>query len=106
MKLKFYVYCPDDKKVINDIIGAAARFGAGIYGNYSQVAFFTKGVGNWKTESGAKPFLGKIGKVTRAPVVRIEMTCQKESAKEIEQAIKKIHPWEQVDNEFVSLENI
>lgn len=106
MKLKFYVYCPQNKKVINDIIEVASKLGAGTYGNYSQVAFFTKGTGNWKTESGANPFLGKVGKVTRAPVVRIEMTCQKESAKDIEKAIKKVHPWEQVDIEFVPLENI
>lgn len=55
MKLKFYVYCPDDEKVITAIIDAAAKEGAGVYGNYSQVAFITKGRGNWKSEKGAKP---------------------------------------------------
>jgi len=106
MKLKFYVYCPDDEKVITAIIDAAAKEGAGVYGNYSQVAFITKGKGNWKSEKGAKPYEGKVGKTTRSDVSRIEMTCDSKKAKKIEKSIKRVHPWEQVDIEFVRLEHI
>lgn len=106
MKYKFFLYCPDDKKVINDIIKAAATYGAGEYGNYSQVAYITHGEGNWKTEKGARPFEGKIGEVTRSKVAKIEMTCLAKKAKQIEKVIKKFHPWERVDIEFVRIEEL
>jgi hypothetical protein len=106
MKLKFFVYCPDEEKIIKDIITTASKYGAGTYGNYSQVAFITYGKGNWKSEEGSKPFQGKVGKVTRASVVRIEMTCLTKNAKQVENAIKQIHPWEQVDIEFFRIEEI
>ncbi len=106
MKYKFFVYCPDDEKIINQIIQAASELGSGIYGNYSQVAYITHGEGNWKTEKGAQPFEGTVGEVTRSLVVRVEMTCLAEKAKLIEQAIKTVHPWEQVDVEFIRIEDI
>lgn len=104
MKLKFYVYCPDERKVVDKIISIASKCGAGTYGKYSHVAFITHGEGNWKTKKGARPFLGKVGTVTRAPVAKIEMTCNRKDAKQIEKAIKAVHPWEQVDIEFVRIE--
>ena len=106
MKLKFYVYCPDDEEVIKQIIRESSTLGAGVYGKYSQVAFLTHGEGNWEPEEGAKPYLGEVGQITRAPVVRIEMTCDKKQADKIVEAIKEVHPWEEVDIEFVPLVNL
>ena len=103
MKLKFYVYCPDDEEVLKQIIQVASVLGAGVYGKYSQVAFLTHGEGNWESEKGANPFQGTVGQITRAPVVRIEMTCEKKKANKISEAIKEVHPWEEVDIEFVPL---
>jgi len=34
------------------------------------------------------------------------MTCLSKNAKQIERAIKQIHPWEQVDIEFFRIEEI
>lgn len=104
MKYKFFVFCPDDEKIINKIIQVASKNGAGRYGNYSQVAFITHGEGNWKTESEAHPYEGKIGQITRSDVAKIEMICSTENAQSIVKSIKKIHPWEQVDIEFAKIE--
>ena len=106
MKYLFFVYCPDDKKVIDDIILAASNLGAGVYGNYSQCAFITHGEGTWKSEYGAHPVEGKVGEVTRTSVAKIAMSCDRYKAKEIEQAIQKIHPWEQVDIEFIEIKSL
>lgn len=103
MLMKFFVYCPDNKSVINAIIKTASSHGAGTYGNYTQVAFITHGEGNWKTEKGARPIEGKVGSVTRSNVAKIEMTCDTRLTKKIVTAIKAIHPWEQVDIEFVTI---
>ena len=106
MNYKFFVYCPDEEQVINKIIKEASKHGAGIYGDYSHVAHITHGEGNWKSEEGARPFQGKVGEITKTPVAKIEITCSIESAKEIAKAIKKIHPWEQVDIEFIRIEEL
>ena len=106
MRFKFLVYCPDDEKVIKKIIDAASKKGAGVYGNYSHVAFITHGEGNWKSEKGAKPFQGQVGETTRELVAKIEMPCPAKMAKPIAQAIRKVHPWEKVDIEFIRLEEI
>ncbi|KKR31463.1 MAG: hypothetical protein UT63_C0069G0001 [Candidatus Gottesmanbacteria bacterium GW2011_GWC2_39_8] len=106
MKLKFFVYCPDEKNLIDEIIKAASKEGAGIYGNYSEVAFITHGEGNWMSNEGANPLEGKVGEVTKSQVARIEMSCEEEKAKDIDQAIKKVHPWERVDIEYVPIKEI
>lgn len=104
MKYKFFIYCPDGKKLITKIIKVASEFGAGRYGKYSQVAFITHGEGTWKSEKGANPVNGDVGKITHDKVAKIEMICESEDAKRIEEAIKEIHPWEQVDIEFMKIE--
>ncbi len=106
MKYKFYVYCPDNKEIVDRIIKTASANGAGVYGNYSHVAYITHGEGNWKTEKGARPFEGAVGELTRSPVARIEMTCLAKHTKQIDKAIKDVHPWEQVDIEFVRIEEM
>ena len=106
MKYKFFVYCPDNKKVINDIIKAASDEGAGVYGNYSRCAFITHGEGTWRSDPGAHPYEGTVGEITTSKNAKITMSCDAKVAKQIEQAIRNIHPWEQVDLEFIRLEEI
>ena len=106
MRLKFFVYCPEEKPIINNIIKAASKHGAGKYGNYSHIAHITHGEGNWKSEEGAQPYQGKVGEITRMPVAKIEMMCPASKAKEIEKAIKEVHPWERVDIEFIRIEDV
>lgn len=106
MKYLFYIYCPDEPRLIDLMIQTASKLGAGVYGNYSHSAFITHGDGTWKSEEGAHPFEGVVGEITRSHVARISMSCNSSDAKHIEQAIKSIHPWEQVDLEFIRLENI
>jgi hypothetical protein len=100
---KLFVFAPDKAEAINSIIEAASKAGAGIIGNYSCCAFITKGEGNWKSEKGAHPTIGEVGKMSREPEVRIEMICPKEKAREVKQAIKAIHPYEEPEIDFVEL---
>ena len=106
MKYKLFVFVPDDEKEIVNVIEAASKAGAGIIGNYSQCAFITKGFGNWKSEEGSTPTIGKVGEVSRIPEVKIEMECPTDKAKEIKKAIQKAHPYEEVEVDFVELKGI
>ena len=103
MQYKFFVYCPDEEKLIQKIIDVASEKGAGVYGNYSHVAFVTHGNGYWVSEEGAHPVEGEIGKQTKSKNARIEMTCPAKKIDEIVHAIKTVHPWEQVDIECMRL---
>jgi hypothetical protein len=106
MKLKFFVFCPDDKEIVNKVIMAATLAGAGKIGNYSECAFITRGRGHWKSEEGAHPTIGKVGEVSEIDEVKIEMECPMEQARVVVDAIKKVHPYESVVIDFVELRNI
>ena len=106
MKYKFFVYCPYNEKLINKIIDAASDTGAGILGNYSHNAYIVKGLGNWKSEIGSHPTIGKVGQITRIEEARIEMDCPAKLAKQVEKAIRKVHPYEEPDIFFVKIEEI
>ena len=106
MHYKVYIYAPDDEETIANIIHAAAEAGAGQIGNYSQCAFVSKGWGQWKTGEGATPFFGIIGEVSRMDEVKIEMRCPTEYALAVQKAVKEVHPFEEVNIEFISLADI
>lgn len=103
MKYQLLVFCPDDKTVIDNIINAASRAGAGILGNYSHCAFVTRGKSQWKSEQGAHPTEGKVGELTKVTGAKIEMLCPQEKRAAVEKAIRKGHPYEEPDIQFILL---
>jgi hypothetical protein len=104
--LKLFVFSPDKEEIITSIINAAAGESAGEIGNYSACAFITKGMGNWKSEEGAHPTIGEVGKMSREPEVRIEMLCPNENASAVRQAIKLVHPYEEPEIDFFELAKV
>lgn len=70
--------------------------GAGIIGNYSHCTFSSKGRGRYMPREGANPAIGEVGKFEEVEEERIETVCPKSRAKEIIEAIKKVHPYEEV----------
>ena len=101
---KFFVFCPRDDKVIWGIINAAAKAGAGIVDNYTHCAFITDGFGTWLPQPGAKPTIGKIGKLSKEEEVKIEMECPKEKIPAVFAAIRKVHPYDKISLDAVSIE--
>ncbi|OIO43855.1 MAG: hypothetical protein AUJ41_04085 [Candidatus Pacebacteria bacterium CG1_02_43_31] len=101
---KLFVFAPDDRQLIFDIIEAAAKVGAGIIGKYSRCAFISRGTATWKAEEGANPVVGKIGEFIQQPHVRIEMRCPDNKRAEVEQLIRALHPFEEFEVDFVKLE--
>ncbi len=103
---KIFIFAPDDERVIEKIIQAASRAGAGKIGNYSECAFITSGTGHWKSEEGSNPTIGEVGKVSVEPQVKIEMICPKEKSKDVQNAIRKVHPYEEPEINLVILHNL
>ena len=74
---------------------AMAEAGAGHIGNYDFCSFSVKGEGRFRPLEGTKPFIGEKGKVEVVEEERIETICPENKVKEVLEAIKKVHPYEE-----------
>ncbi len=93
-KVKIVVFVP---KTHTDIVRkAAGDAGAGTIGNYSHCSYSGDGVGRFLPLDGANPTIGTVGKSEEVIEERIEMLCDREKAKEVIAAMKKVHPYEEV----------
>jgi len=88
--------------VVREAIGEA---GAGKVGNYGFCSFSSKGTGRFKPEDGATPAIGQVGTLEAVAEERIEVTCSREILGEVIEAIKKVHPYEEVAIDIYPLEN-
>jgi len=104
--LKLYIFAPDKPEIVEKIIDVASSAGAGVMGNYSHCAFVSKGTGSWFAKKGAHPTIGKVGELTTSAEVRIEMECPEEIARNVEKAIRKVHPYEEPAIEFLKIEDM
>lgn len=77
--------------------------GAGVLGNYTHASFSTRGIGRFLPGKGAKPAIGKVGKLEEVEEEKIEVICQKEKAKDVITAIKRTHPYEEIPLEIYQL---
>ena len=92
VKIVFFVPTTHTDKIL-EVIG---KMGGGIIGNYSYCSFTNEGVGRFKPNDKANPFIGKSGKLEEVKEDRIEFICQKEKAKSLIKAMKESHPYEEV----------
>lgn len=92
--VKIVVYVPETHTdIVREAMGKA---GAGKIGNYTFCSFSTKGTGRFKPEKGANPHIGGVGKFEEVEEERIEVNCPKELLGGVIDAIKKVHPYEEV----------
>lgn len=92
--VKLIVYVPETHaEAVRNVLG---NVGAGKIGNYSYCSFSSKGTGRFKPENGANPTIGQIGKLEEVAEEKIEVACYKEQIRKIIEAIKQVHPYEEV----------
>jgi dinuclear metal center YbgI/SA1388 family protein len=89
-KLVVFVPLESAAKVSNAVFAA----GAGAIGNYSHCGFQTEGTGSFLPLAGAKPTIGKKGKVEKVAEVRFETIVPAEKLAGVIAAMKKAHPYE------------
>lgn len=103
MQVKVVVFVPlTHTDVVRQAIGDA---GAGVIGNYSHCSFSSRGIGRYKPLEGAKPAIGEVGKYEEVEEERVEFVCPKDKVKSVMQAIKKVHPYEEVALDIYPLLN-
>lgn len=91
--VKIVVYAPESHA--EKVRRALADAGCGHIGKYDFCSFSVKGVGRFRPLKGAKPFVGKVGKIEKVDEERIETICPKAKLKFALAAVKKVHPYEE-----------
>lgn len=82
------------------------KAGAGKIGNYTHCTFSTKGIGRFRPEEGAHPAVGEIGKFEAVEEECIETICEREILKQVIEAVKTVHPYEEAPFDIYPLEDI
>ncbi|KHO54784.1 MAG: NIF3-related protein [archaeon GW2011_AR19] len=79
--------------IVRKAIGEA---NGGILGNYSYCSFSSKGIGRFKPNEKANPHIGETNKLEKVDEEKIEFICPRKTAKKVINAIKKVHPYEEI----------
>jgi hypothetical protein len=91
--VKIAVYVPSSHADV--VRKALSEAGAGHIGNYDYCSFSVKGIGRFRGLDGAKPFIGKAGKIEKVEEERIETILPREKMKEVLREVKKAHPYDE-----------
>lgn len=74
---------------------AAADAGAGAIGNYRACSFSAPGEGRFEPLQGARPAIGRVGRLEVVDEVRVEMIVPRAKARAVVDAIRAAHPYEE-----------
>ena len=100
--LKIVTYVPvTHADRVREAIGKA---GGGKLGKYSFCSFSSRGVGRFLPGTGAKPAIGKVGKLEKVEEERIEFVCDKKLRAKVLKAIRQAHPYEEPAIDLWSVE--
>ena len=99
-KLAVFVPTTHREAVANALFAA----GAGQIGRYDSCAFATEGEGTFRAGKGAKPFLGKVGRLERARETRLETVFVGAKSKAVLRALRESHPYEEIAYDLYRLE--
>ncbi|MBI2450024.1 MAG: hypothetical protein HYV47_00650 [Candidatus Nealsonbacteria bacterium] len=100
--VKIVVFTPETHA--DAVRKALGKAGAGKIGNYSFCSFSAKGKGRFLPKKGAKPAIGRAGKLEQVFEERIEARCERSKLKKVLRAIKKVHPYEEIAMDIYPLE--
>lgn len=84
---------------------AMAGAGAGIIGNYDRCSFSVQGTGSFRGNEQARPSVGEKQRLEFVDEVRLEMIADQWNVPRIIQAMKAVHPYEEVAYDVYPLEN-
>lgn len=89
-KLVTFVPVNDAKAVAERIYSA----GAGMIGNYSHCGFQSEGVGSFLPLEGAKPAIGRKGRLEKVDEIKLEAVVSGDKVAAVVSAMRKAHPYE------------
>jgi dinuclear metal center YbgI/SA1388 family protein len=103
MLQKLVVFVPIE--FANKVREAILNAGAGNIGNYDFCSFNASGIGTFRANENAKPFVGKPNEIHEENETRIETIFPKYLQSRIIKALKESHPYEEPAYDIYPLEN-
>ena len=100
---KLYTYIPNEK--LDEVRQAVFNAGAGQIGKYSSCSFNTPGIGTFKAEAEADPYVGEVGHLHKEEEVRVEIIFPFYLRHKVISALKEAHPYEEVAYDIITLSN-
>ncbi|HVK97606.1 MAG TPA: Nif3-like dinuclear metal center hexameric protein [Flavisolibacter sp.] len=101
---RLITFAPNDKAA--DLRNSLFAAGAGKIGKYSECSFNSEGIGTFKAEEGADPFVGEIGKQHQEKESKIEIVYPFYLEKQVVNALIDNHPYEEVAYDIFTMENV
>ena len=89
---KLIVFVPVDS--LEKVADAVFKAGAGWIGNYSHCSFRTAGEGTFLPLEGARPAIGKKGRLEKVDEIRFESIVSTEKVTGVIKAMRSAHPYE------------
>lgn len=104
MLRRLITFAPVDKAEV--VRKAVFDAGAGHIGKYSECSFNSEGIGTFKAEEGADPYVGEIGKRQNEKETKIEIVYPFYLETQIVKALVDNHPYEEVAYDIFTMENV
>jgi dinuclear metal center YbgI/SA1388 family protein len=92
LQYKIITFVPQDD--VNKVANALYEAGAGAIGNYSHCGFQSDGTGTFKPLFGAKPTIGKLGKIEQVNEIKLETVVPSGKVAAVIAALRASHPYE------------
>ena len=89
--------------IVRQAIGEA---GGGKIGAYGHCSFSFPGTGRFLPLDGAKPAIGKVGRLEQVEEERIEITVERTLLQNVVKAIQGSHPYEKIALDIYPLEDV
>ncbi|MBE0572688.1 MAG: Nif3-like dinuclear metal center hexameric protein [Ignavibacteriaceae bacterium] len=102
-QIKLAVFVPESH--VNKVAEAIHQSGGGLIGEYSHCSFRTPGTGTFKGLNESNPAIGKKGVVEFVEEVKLEVIVDKWKLNQVLNAMKKVHPYEEVAYDVFPLKN-
>jgi dinuclear metal center YbgI/SA1388 family protein len=92
LKLSVFVPTKDVEKIKNSLFSN----GAGSIGNYSECSFSSNGLGTFKANKLAQPYIGEVEKLHTEEEVKLEVVIPSHLQSKVVSALLSAHPYEEV----------
>lgn len=77
--------------------------GGGVIGDYERCSWYTRGTGTFLAREGADPAVGEVGEEEHVDEFRVEVIVPAEHAREVVDALRRSHPYEEVAFDLIPL---
>ncbi len=101
--VKLFTYVP--LSYVDAVRDAIFNAGGGNISNYSECSFSVEGVGTFKANQSANPFVGEVGKRHAEREMKLEIIFPSFLNKNVVAALQEAHPYEEVAYEIINLAN-